>query len=395
MNSTPPGHPIDGGGLVEIFRHADETGQHQQHDEGRPHPGVGEHDAGARAPDGPHQDERLAGEDAHRLRKQPEGGIVIVAEEGADSHERQHHRRQDEDHQVAPEGETVLEKSSASRNPTIIWALTDKIAHDDGVVQAVPQVRVGQNVGVLFAARPNLGCSRPIGPIGEEREAERPQQGEDIHQEKANMERRRDQEAADMSAPGVDHQRRREQRRERRRNPERGARRKRRDGQRHSDGEQHQRRRPVVPARLDPLRREMIRRSRFRRGHLALSSRFRAVEATVARMQSSGRAGAIRKRSDPFAKSAEGSDLFGRRVIAARRRARRLLDAPGLLQRLFLEVGDVIECGLPFSAAARTQPWCILPAARSAARKIPGCARSPFANRGSPAHVRFHGRNVR
>ena len=52
---------------------------------------------------------------------------------------------------------------------------------------------------------------RAIGAVGEERQAERPQQREDVHHEQQRQ-RRRHQQAAGVAAPGVDDQRDRQQR---------------------------------------------------------------------------------------------------------------------------------------------------------------------------------------
>ena len=46
----------------------------------------------------------------HDLAQQAEGRLVVVAEEGADRDEGEHHRRQHQDQQEAPAGELALEQ---------------------------------------------------------------------------------------------------------------------------------------------------------------------------------------------------------------------------------------------------------------------------------------------
>ena len=104
---APLGDAVDGRGLVKIFRHADQPCEHEQHHERRPHPSVGENDADPRAPHRAHQNEWLAGNEPHRLGEQAEGRIVIVAKEGADRDEGQHHRREHENQEKAPQRELL------------------------------------------------------------------------------------------------------------------------------------------------------------------------------------------------------------------------------------------------------------------------------------------------
>ena len=158
---APPGGAVDLGGLVEIFRHADQAGEDQQHDERRPHPGIGEDDAGHGAR---RRLRRMKGSpvnSANRLAEQAEGRLVVVAEEGADRDEGEHHRRQHQDQQIAAQRETACSNSRASRKPTTICDGDGQ--HDDERrgLQAVPDDRVGQ--------RPSRNCRgrrRSAAPAG-------------------------------------------------------------------------------------------------------------------------------------------------------------------------------------------------------------------------------------
>ena len=71
--APPGGDPVDRGRLVEIFRHGHEARQHQQHDEGRPHPGIGENDAGHGAGLAVHEDELAARDAIDHIAQDAEG----------------------------------------------------------------------------------------------------------------------------------------------------------------------------------------------------------------------------------------------------------------------------------------------------------------------------------
>ena len=76
---TPPGpDAVNGGSLIKIFGHRYEASEHQQHDEGRPHPGIGKDNAR----DGPglvgEQDELLAVPGLDRLADQAESRVIII-----------------------------------------------------------------------------------------------------------------------------------------------------------------------------------------------------------------------------------------------------------------------------------------------------------------------------
>ena len=221
-----------------------------------------------------HQDERLAGEDPHRLRQEPEGRVVIVAEEGADRHERQHHRRQHEDEQIPSQRELLREQEGEQE--------ADHHLHrhghddeDDRVVQPVPDVGVGENLGVVVEPDPGRR-PRAIGLVAEEREPERPQKREDVHQ-KEERERRRHEEAADVFSPGVCDQRHGEKGGERGRSPEGNLRRQECNRQRHADHENDQRALPIVPAQRDHI---VGRTERFEERQLSWSLA-RRIEAPL------------------------------------------------------------------------------------------------------------------
>ena len=70
-------------------------------------------------------------------------------------------------------------------------------------MQAVPDVGVAEDIGVVV--EPNPGRRpRAIGAVAKERQPERPQKREDIHQE---QERQRHEQSADVFPPGVGDQR--------------------------------------------------------------------------------------------------------------------------------------------------------------------------------------------
>ena len=195
-----------------------------------------------------HQNEGLAGEDPHRLRQEPESRVVVVTEEGANRHEGQHHRRQHEDEQIAAQRELLREQEGKEEADHHL----QRHGHDDEddrVVQPVPNVGVGENLGVVVEPDPGRR-PRPVGLVAEEGQPERPQKREDVHQKK-ERERRRHEEAADVFSPRVCDQRHGEKGGERGRSPEGNLRRQECNRQRHADHENDQRALPIVPAQRD------------------------------------------------------------------------------------------------------------------------------------------------
>ena len=139
----------------------------------------------------PRQDEGLAGDRLHRLAQQPEGGLIVVAEEGADRDEAQHHRRQHQHQQHAATGEGLLEEQRQQEAHHELQQHVDR-DHDGRGLEALPDHRVGQHLLVIL--KPDeFRLFDTVRPISIEAQAEGPEQRKNVHDEK-HGERRRDQE---------------------------------------------------------------------------------------------------------------------------------------------------------------------------------------------------------
>jgi hypothetical protein len=146
--------------------------------------------------------EGLAGEGADGLAQQPECRLVIVVKERADGDVAQHHGGQHQHQQDAPAGEIALEQQGEQEADDHLYA--DGEDNDDGGrLQAVPDVFVGQNFGIVVEADELERRLLAIGAKVVETEPERPHQREDVHQEQ-QRDGRRHQQRSVIPAPGID-----------------------------------------------------------------------------------------------------------------------------------------------------------------------------------------------
>ena len=125
----PPPGPVDLGGLVEIFRHAHQAGEHQQHHERRPHPGVGDDDRDRRPRRGRQNDIGVGREQRDEPADEAERRVVEELEENPDRAQRQHHRRQDEHQEIAAQRKFLREQQ---RQQEADDQLQRDAADDDG-----------------------------------------------------------------------------------------------------------------------------------------------------------------------------------------------------------------------------------------------------------------------
>ena len=254
------GDAVDRGRLVEIFRHRHEARQHQQHDEGRPHPGIGEDDARHGAGLAVHQDELAVGDAVDHVAEDAEGRVIVVGEEHARGDDRQHHRRQHQDQQVLAQRELLGEQHRQQEADEHLRRHREHHEHR-GIDEGVPVGRrgdvVGQHLDVVVEA--DEADRLLVRLVGEERQPQRPQQRKDVHHEQ-HGDRRRDQQAAVIAAAvGIHHEGRGDQRRHGADDPEGDGRRQGRHRERGDDEADENGEPPIVGGNLEQSRRGLGR----------------------------------------------------------------------------------------------------------------------------------------
>ena len=129
-------------------------GQANQHDIGRPHPGVDQHDRPRRQGDASDHRERTrrdAGEEADQVVERPDLRLEQQGPEIADHRGRQHHRQQDDGRPEAVAAEFLVDEQRETEADQHLQR--DRPEHEmRGDLEVRPNVLIGQDVDIIVDA---------------------------------------------------------------------------------------------------------------------------------------------------------------------------------------------------------------------------------------------------
>ena len=191
---------IDLGRLVDVIGDRAEPREADQHDIGRPHPGIDEHDGPGRQADiADHLEgaRRNADEEAHDIVEEPDLRLEKQRPEIADDGGRQHHRQEDDRRPEAVGAELTVDEQRQTEADDHL----QRNRPDDEMrchLHALPDILIGQDVDVVGESDEAQRRVRQVRFVIGEREPDRPEQRKDIDRQQQH-DRRRDEEPGDAA----------------------------------------------------------------------------------------------------------------------------------------------------------------------------------------------------
>ena len=142
------------GRLVDVVGNGAQPGQANQHDVGRPHPGVDQHDRPRRQGDASDHRERTrrnAGEKADQVVERPDLRLEQQGPEVAHDRRGQHHRQQDDGRPEAVAAEFLVDEQRQSEADQDLQRdrPEDEMRRD---LEVRPQVLIGENIDIIVDA---------------------------------------------------------------------------------------------------------------------------------------------------------------------------------------------------------------------------------------------------